>query len=168
MDQLKSLKHGQQLLAIVILLLVLSIGWIFLGIFAGQQSSRISPAQKKAATPLTPQLDETILETIENKRVYSDSELSNFPIYKVISVNRGKEKTIVPITFDESELNEEGNQSGSLEDILTEQEQETTDDDSGSITPDEESENGDEQTSPSPTPSATTEPSPTPSSAPAL
>lgn len=117
-DQLKALKHGQQLLAIVILLLVLSIGWIFLGIFAGQQSSRISPAQKQAATPLTPQLDESVLEEIENKRVYDESELSNFPIYKVITVNRGKEKTIVPITFDENELNEEANRSGSLEDIL--------------------------------------------------
>lgn len=116
-DQLKNLKHGQQLLAMAILLLVVSVAWIFLGIFTGQQSSSITPAQKKASAPLTPQLDETILEEIENKKVYSESELDTFPIYKIISINRGKEQTIVPITFDESELSEDSKPRGSLESI---------------------------------------------------
>lgn len=124
-DQLKSLKHGQQLLAMVILLLVVSIAWIFLGIFAGQQSTSISPAQKKAAAPLTPQLDESILEEIENKRVYTQSELDSFPIYKIISINRGKEQSIVPITFDENELTEDSRSSGSLESITSPSTQET-------------------------------------------
>ena len=115
-DQIKSLRHGQQLLAIVILFLVLTFAWIFLSIFAGQRESTISPALQNAAKPLTPQIDEATLETIENKRSYSDEELDNFTIYKIITVNRGKEQKVVPITYDETE--EEYQVSGSLEDIL--------------------------------------------------
>lgn len=117
LDQIKNLRHSQQLLAIAALFLVVTIGWIFLGIFTGQQNSKISPLQKKAAAPLTPQIDEEVLKEIEGKRVYTDAELSNFPIYKVISVNRGKEKTIVPITFDENDLEEKSQPSVTLETI---------------------------------------------------
>lgn len=116
-DQLKNLKHGQQLLAMGILLLVISVAWIFLGIFAGQQSTIITSAQKKAATPLTPQLDETVLAEIENKRAYTQSELENFPIYKVISIDRGRQQTVVPITFDENELIENTRRSGTLQSL---------------------------------------------------
>ncbi|NCN50998.1 MAG: hypothetical protein GW925_00925 [Candidatus Pacebacteria bacterium] len=116
-DQLKSLRHGQQLLAIIILLLIVSIGWIFLGIFAGQQTSKISPELTKAASPLTPQLDDTILEEIENKHEYTKEELENFPIYKVISINRGKEQTIVPISYDESEQEEKSKPTVTLDKI---------------------------------------------------
>jgi len=116
-DQLKSLRRGQQLLAIIILLLIVSIGWIFLGIFAGQQTSKISPELTKAASPLTPQLDDTILEEIENKHEYTKEELENFPIYKVISINRGKEQTIVPISYDESEQEEKSKPTVTLDKI---------------------------------------------------
>ena len=100
-NQLKNLQYGQQFLAILILLFVLAFAWIFVGIFAGQQTSAISPAQKKAAAALTPQLDVTVLEEIESKRVYSNDELSTFPIYKVIPIDRGRQQAIVPITYQE-------------------------------------------------------------------
>ncbi len=150
-DQLKSLKHGQQFLAIVILFLVLSVAWIFLSIFAGHQESKISPALQKAAQPLTPQIDEATLEKIEAKHYYTHDELGSFPIFKVITTNRGKEQTIVPITYDETGRQKK-KPSGSLESILD--------------APNDESKT--KPTTTSPSPSTTTESAPNPSAEPTL
>ena len=117
-NQLKNLQYGQQFLAILILLFVLALAWIFVGIFAGQQTSAISPAQKKAAAALTPQLDVTVLEEIESKRVYSDDELSTFPIYKVIPIDRGRQQAIVPITYQEETEDNQPSGSGGLNSLI--------------------------------------------------
>ena len=117
-DQIRSLKHGQQLLASAILFFILVVLWIFVGIFAGQQESKISPALKKAALPLTPNIDEDIITELEEKRVYTQDELANFTIYKIITTDRGKEQSIVPITVFSEDLEEQTATKASLNDII--------------------------------------------------
>ncbi len=126
-DQIKNLKHGQQLLASAILFLVLVLAWIFVGIFAGQQESKISPTLKKAALPLTPDLNEEILTELEEKRVYTEDELANFTIYKIITTDRGKQQSIVPITVfaEDLEAQEESGSSLKTTDV-PESEEETS------------------------------------------
>ena len=127
-DQLKQMKHGQQIFAIIILIFVLVLSWIFVEIFSGQQQTKISPALTKAALPLTPQLDTEVLTEIEEKRVFTAQELENFPIYKVISINRGKEQTVVPISVDSADLEEDSSpgSGASLSDIVPQTDQEAT------------------------------------------
>ena len=80
-EQLKKLKQRKELLVILLFLFVIIIFWIGLGLFSSQQKLGITPEQKKMSQPLTPNIDITTLEKLEQKKKYSDYELQDFPIY---------------------------------------------------------------------------------------
>lgn len=77
---LKKLQQRKELLVILLFLLVIVLLWITIGIFSSQQTPGITPAERRAAQPLAPFLDVTVIEKLEGKRVYDDSELGAFAV----------------------------------------------------------------------------------------
>lgn len=75
--------------------------------FTEQQKSTISPTLTKAAKPLTPTINAATLDKLESKHYFSADELANFPIYKFISTENGKETVVVPITVFAEDLEPE-------------------------------------------------------------
>lgn len=80
-DQLKNLQKRKELLIILMFLFVIIIFWIGLSLFTSQQKLGITAEQKKLAQPLTPNINTSVIEKVEQKRVFSDFELEDFPIY---------------------------------------------------------------------------------------
>ena len=65
-DQLKKLRQKKELLIILLFLFVIVVFWIGLSIFSSQQTSGISPEQRELAAPLSPDLNVTVIEKLEN------------------------------------------------------------------------------------------------------
>lgn len=76
----KKLQQRRELLVILLFLLVIVLLWIAVGVFSSQQTPGITAAERRAAQPLTPFLEEAVLEKLERKRVYEGSELGDFPV----------------------------------------------------------------------------------------
>lgn len=79
-NPLKRLQQRKELLAILLFFFVIVIFWIGLSILASQQQSGITGEQRQAAQPLSPSLNTQVIEALENKRMYSASDLESFPI----------------------------------------------------------------------------------------
>lgn len=79
--ELSHLKTNQQLLTILILLFICMVFWIIISLFSSQTSTKITPEITEMAKPFNPTLSVEVLDTLENKKNFSDQELSNFPIY---------------------------------------------------------------------------------------
>ncbi len=75
------LKYKQQLLAIFSLLLVCVMFWIAITLFSSQQKVAISPDLLKMSQSLNPSVQIQLLDSLQTKKIYTDSELQRFPIY---------------------------------------------------------------------------------------
>ncbi len=95
--QFAALKHKNQLLTILVLLFICVIGWAVVSLFSSQKESQIDPALVKLSKPITPSLNMDTLNSLENKRVFSDEELADFPIYRIYIDPRTREEQIIPI-----------------------------------------------------------------------
>lgn len=80
LNPLKRLQLRKELLVILLFFFVIVVFWIGLSILASQQQSGITAEQRQAAQSLSPSLDTRVVEALENKRMYTASELANFPI----------------------------------------------------------------------------------------
>ncbi len=101
-QEIASLRHNQYFLAILVLLFVSIIVWTSVSIFTSQKETKISPKLQQLAKPLTPNLKIEVINELENKHVYSEEELSAFPIYKIIVSQDGRQKRVVTIDTDET------------------------------------------------------------------
>jgi hypothetical protein len=90
---LRSLRHRQQLLYVMVFSLATVVVWVGVGLLRSQRSTQLSAQQRELAAPLTPTLNRTVLTTLSNKRQPSDSELLNFPLYLVDIGRDGKAET---------------------------------------------------------------------------
>ena len=94
--EISKLRRNQQVLTGLVLLFVVVIFWIIVSLFSSQRDSKISPELQKLATPLNPAINDTVFTGLEDKRVFSEEELADFPI--MIQVDMGKgEKKVVPL-----------------------------------------------------------------------
>ncbi len=82
--QLKQLKHKNQLLTILVLLLVCVFSWGIASIFSSQRQSKLPSDLTKLAKPLNPNLDTQILNTLETKRSFTAEELSQIEIFIIV------------------------------------------------------------------------------------
>lgn len=82
--EFQRLKHKNQLLTILVLLLVCVMSWAIASLFSSQRGSKLPADLTKLAKPLNPNLDTQILGTLENKRTFTDEELTTFQIFKVV------------------------------------------------------------------------------------
>lgn len=78
------LKHKRQLLTIMVLLFVSLIFWAVLTLISSQKTTKIDTELTQLAKPLTPVLKTEILDTLEDRRSFSESELDNFTIYRIV------------------------------------------------------------------------------------
>lgn len=102
--RLNALKNKQQLLYLMLFSLATVIIWVTISLITSQKRPGISPELQKLAAPLTPTLNQDTLRKIEQKRFYSDADLANFPIYKVITSSNGIDERIVTIETAEEDI----------------------------------------------------------------
>lgn len=96
-QELERIKQSQQLLIIFLLLFILVFFWTIVSIFSVKNQERVSAELKTLAAPLSPNIDLETLDTIERKVTYSDAELADFPIYRILISRDGRSKFVVPI-----------------------------------------------------------------------
>ncbi len=95
--QFAIMKHKKQLLTILSLLFICVIGWAVVSLFAAQQKTKIDSKFLKYATPLTANLDLETLNALESKRSFTESELTNFPIFRVYTDPKTREEKVISI-----------------------------------------------------------------------
>lgn len=88
-NQFEKLKKRKKYLIALILLFAIVIAWIGVSVFSSQQKLGISPEDKKLAQPIKPSLNIQTIEVLEQKRVYSDQELDNFPVLAEVEDESG-------------------------------------------------------------------------------
>ncbi|MEX0895891.1 MAG: hypothetical protein WDZ94_03040 [Patescibacteria group bacterium] len=96
-SQLEKIRSSQTALSIFILLLVAVLLWIVVTVFSSHRSSQIEPDVKALAAPLNPNIDTTALDMLETKRVFSENELEDFPIFVIIRDDQAQFDQIVPL-----------------------------------------------------------------------
>lgn len=75
--------------------------WVAFSLLRSQRKTAISTELRNLAKPLTPTINRTVLDEIEQMKSFSSSELSQFPIYTIIiSEETGFEQVV---TKDERE-----------------------------------------------------------------
>lgn len=84
---LQKLQQNQAFLRALIFALVTIIIWVGFSIFHTQQTSGIPQELQDLAIPINPNIDESVIKRIEAKRTFSPSELSNFPINRLVLKN---------------------------------------------------------------------------------
>lgn len=103
-NHLTKLKHRQYLLYLLLFSFATIILWLAIGLVTSQTKSGIEPALKNLAKPLTPTLNEEVINRLEQKQIFSESDLAKFPIYKIIKTTDGKSQVIVTIETEEEAL----------------------------------------------------------------
>lgn len=105
----EQLQKRKEYLVALILLFVIVIVWIGVSVFSSQQQLGISPADKKLAQPIKPTLNVSVLDSIEQKRLYSGAELADFPVFAQAEDEQGQ-KFLIDVR-DLEKLSSEGSQN---------------------------------------------------------
>lgn len=98
--QLANLRQQQQLLYILVFSFATILIWLALSLFTSQKKTEISKELQELAKPLSPTINRTILEQLQQERVFTEAELADFPIYKILVSEEGAER-MVTIDTDE-------------------------------------------------------------------
>ncbi len=96
-QEIISLRHNQYFLALLVLLFVCIIVWTSVSIVTSQKETKVSPKLQQMSVPLTPLIKTETLVELELKRTYGESELAEFPIYRIITSQDGRQTRAVPI-----------------------------------------------------------------------
>jgi hypothetical protein len=98
-QQLTGLYRKQHILGVLLFSLVTIVVWVSISLITSQRKTSISPELQKLAKPLTPTLNLEVVEQIEAKKKYSESELASFPIYRTLSSTDNRaQATAAPIS----------------------------------------------------------------------
>ncbi len=103
-QEIAGLRHNQYFLAILVLLFVSIIVWTSVSIVTSQKETKVSPKLLQLAKPLSPSLKGEVIDELEAKRIFTDEELSQFPIYKILVSQDGRQKKVVTIDTIEEEI----------------------------------------------------------------
>jgi len=83
----KDLAHlykRQQILQLATFTLITIFIWIGFSLFRSQKKTAISAEQTILSQPLTPNINVEVIESLEQKKFYQETELQNFPIYRIL------------------------------------------------------------------------------------
>jgi len=89
--------RSRYLLIFLVLLAIGGVIWVFVSIYASQNTTTLPPEATAAATPLDPNLNTAVLDKLETKSIYSEEELANFPIYVIKTDRFTRTQTVVPL-----------------------------------------------------------------------
>ena len=103
-NKIAQLRQRQRLLQILIFSLITIIIWMTFSLFRSQKKTVISAEQTRLAQPLNPTIKTEVLEKLQQKKIFSESELSVFPIYKILISKDGRQSEIVTIETTEAEF----------------------------------------------------------------
>lgn len=103
-QEVQKLRKNRQFLAILILLFVCVMFWTGFTLISSQHKTKIDAALTKLAVPLTPTLDDTVITAVEQKTWYEDDQLTNFPIYKIVTSRSDRLDRVVNIDTPEEEI----------------------------------------------------------------
>jgi hypothetical protein len=138
--KLSNLRVKQQALYIMIFSFVTVVIWITGSLFRSQKKTGISPDLLELAKPLSPTINVDVIDSIEDRKVYSDQELFEFQIYKIIKSRDGRTEQVVPIDSNLEEIPDD-------EIIVIIQEDNQLDSGEGTFSPEQEQPTADPQTS---------------------
>ncbi len=79
--QLAKLRRDKRLLWLGVLFFVMVVFWILASIFATSKTSSVSAELRELAKPFVPRLESKVFEEILIKKIFSEEELSFFPIF---------------------------------------------------------------------------------------
>lgn len=102
--KLTYLKNKQHLLYLMLFSLATVIIWVTISLITSQKRPGISPELQKLATPLNPTLNQETLRKVEQKEYFSEGDLRDFPIYKVITSSNGIDERVVTIGTAEEDI----------------------------------------------------------------
>lgn len=92
--QLVNIRQQQQLLYILVFSFATILIWVAIGLFSSQKKTGISAELQELAKPLNPTINRQVFDQLERERVFTASELSNFPIYKILLSKEGSEEVV--------------------------------------------------------------------------
>ncbi|NCO12683.1 hypothetical protein GW926_04095 [Candidatus Pacearchaeota archaeon] len=105
--KISNLRVKQQALYIMIFSFVTVLIWIMASLFRSQKKTGIAPDLLELAKPLSPTINVDVIDSIEERKAYSDQELFDFQIYKIIKSKDGRTQQVVPIDSNLDEIPEE-------------------------------------------------------------
>jgi hypothetical protein len=85
--QISNLRHKQKILYFLLFSFATILVWLVVGLVTSRKKTGISSELQNLAKPLSPTLNREVLGSLEDKRSYTDNELSQFPVYQ-ITVNK--------------------------------------------------------------------------------
>lgn len=91
------LKFKQEVVAIFSLLLICVLFWIILSLFSSQQKTKVTPELTKMSATLNPTIDTDLLDALLTKKMYTENELTQFPIFTIVYDKRTQVGKIVSI-----------------------------------------------------------------------
>lgn len=90
--ELKELKANRQMVYLLVFLLLIAILWISAAVFTSYKTLEIDAELIKMSRPLIPNIDESVFSKIEQKKIFTEDELADFPIYKVVNPKEEEEQ----------------------------------------------------------------------------
>lgn len=81
---LQTLQHQQIFLRILLFSFTTVIIWLAFSIFLSQHRTEISPELQQLAIPLNPNIHLDVIDQIQQKRTFTDQELQDFPITRIV------------------------------------------------------------------------------------
>lgn len=104
-NRLAQLRQKQRILQIFVFSLITVVVWITFSMFRSQKKTVITAQQLKLAESLNPSIRIEVLDKLDKKQLFAESELTGFPIYKILVAKDGKSQSMVTIdTPDESAM----------------------------------------------------------------
>jgi len=95
---LRTLRRKQNFLYVMLFSLVTIGIWLGFSIFLSQKRSPIEPELIELSLPLNPNINLSVLESLSQKRTYSQDELKNFTIYTLITDQKTRQKVLVTLS----------------------------------------------------------------------
>lgn len=92
--EFRALQDHQKLLTIMIFSLVTVVIWVVASLIRSQRTDTIDRELTALSRPLNPSINTEVLTEIEQKRVYTEAELSTFPVY----VRRTRDPVVSPFS----------------------------------------------------------------------
>lgn len=94
---IQGLKRRQMLMYLMLFSLLTIVIWAIFSLLYSQKKVPIPPELLRLSQPLNPNIDTEIIQKLENKKFYQDSELRNFPIYTIIVDQQTRESTLITV-----------------------------------------------------------------------
>ncbi len=96
-NQLEKLKKEKKLFLVLIFVLAAIVVWVLVSILITKKTTGITPEMKKMAEPLNPNLNTSLLDRLDKKKSFNQSQLESFPIYVLVQDSESEIFSIIDV-----------------------------------------------------------------------